>query len=516
MLDVHDRLKNLKKLLRIAIDLSCERDHDRLMEEILLSAKEIAHADGGTLYVLTPERKLRFTILRNDSLHLHLGGGSGNKMSFPDIPLFRMDAQENLRNVVTYAVHKDVTVNIPDAYRVQGFDFSGTRDFDARTGYRTQSILNVPLKNHVGTVIGVLQLLNAKDRTGKTVPFTDECQEMVESLGSLAAVAMTNQRLIQQLNSMLEGFVRSLAQAIDEKSEHTGNHCRRVPVIARMLADAVNEVADGPFKRFRFSDEELYELDMAALLHDCGKVVTPSHIMEKKTRLETVVDRSECIQERFEILRRDLEICHLKGELSEQGYAEELEDLEKDLAFLLTCNRPDMLMTDSRIEKLHRIATRSWRNREGAERSALTPWEIENLSIKKGTLNGQERKVVEGHAIHTIDLLNNLSYPDHLVNVPEIAGGHHERMDGSGYPHGVPGKELSLRARILAIADVFEALTSPDRPYKSPMRLSEAMTVLGQMRDEQQIDPDLYDVFVRERVFERFARGHLDKTQIDI
>jgi HD-GYP domain-containing protein (c-di-GMP phosphodiesterase class II) len=173
-------------------------------------------------------------------------------------------------------------------------------------------------------------------------------------------------------------------------------------------------------------------------------------------------------------------------------------------------------MTDSRIEKLHRIATRSWRNREGAERSALTPWEIENLSIKKGTLNGQERKVVEGHAIHTIDLLNNLSYPDHLVNVPEIAGGHHERMDGSGYPHGVPGKELSLRARILAIADVFEALTSPDRPYKSPMRLSEAMTVLGQMRDEQQIDPDLYDVFVRERVFERFARGHLDKTQIDI
>lgn len=515
-MNVHDILAKQQQLIRIGVELSSERDHDKLLEDILFCAKSITSADGGTLYTTTPDRKLHFAILRTDSLHLHLGGGSGNAVSFPDIPLYTIDGEENLRNVVTYAAHKEVTVNIPDAYQVQGFDFSGTRDFDARTGYRTRSLLNVPLKNHVGTVIGVLQLLNAKDRSGECIPFSPSDQELVESLASQAAVAMTNQRLIHQLNEMLEGFIKSLAHTIDQKSEHTGSHCRRVPVIARMLADAVNQTGTGPFGKFRFTDEELHELDIAALLHDCGKVATPAHVMDKSTRLERVVERMDWIQERAEILRRDFEIAYLKKEITSEELNANCKHLERDIDFLRVSNQPETIMTPDRIHEVIRIGQRSWTDGSGTTRTFLTPDEIENFSITRGTLNHLERGTIEDHVVHTIELLNNLTYPDHLLNVPEIAGGHHERMDGSGYPHGLTARDLSLRARILAIADIFEALTSPDRPYKKPLRLSQAMSILEEMRDENQIDPDLYEVFVNERVFEGFAQGYLQQEQIDI
>ncbi|MBV9190994.1 MAG: GAF domain-containing protein [Betaproteobacteria bacterium] len=510
-----DLVQRLDQLNAIGASLSAERDINRLLEAILTAAKTITRADGGTLYRVTEEKSLRFEIVRTSSLKFYLGGTTGNPIPFYPVQLFK-DGKPNHANVSAYVALTGKTVNIEDAYKAEGFDFTGTRGFDSKTGYRSKSFLTVPMRNHEGETIGVLQLINAQDpNTGDIVAFSSSDQRLAESLASQAAVALTNRMLINQLETLFESFINLINGAIDEKSPYTGGHCQRVPVLTMLLAEAVNETKAGPLAEFNMSDKDRYELKIAGLLHDCGKVTTPVHVVDKATKLETIFDRIKLIDTRFEVLKRDLEIEALRQKLSDKDLRDRLRQVEEDRRFLQVCNIGGERMKDEDIAQVKRIAKYRWRDLSGHEADFLTEDEVKNLTIRAGTLTDEERKIINHHIVATIKMLEALPWPKHLTNVPEYAGGHHERMDGKGYPKGLMREQMSVQARCMGIADIFEALTAKDRPYKKGKTLSESLEILGRMRMNQHVDPDLFDIFVRRKVYRRYAEMFLDKEQID-
>ena len=521
-------IRRLAELNEVGIALSQEKDLDRLLETILVAAKKITHADGGTLYRRSAADRddLQFEIVRTDSLGIAMGGTTGVKIPFAPIRLRDEAGRENTTTVAAYAALKDRTVAIADAYQEQGFDFSGTRAFDERNGYRSQSFLTVPMKDHEGEVIGVLQLINARDRaTGAIVPFSETGQRLAESLASQAAVSLTNRLLIHQLESLFESFVSLINQAIDDKSAYTAGHCHRVPVLTMLLAEAADRTATGPFAAWRLTDGDRYELKIAALLHDCGKITTPVHVVDKATKLQTIHDRIELVETRFEVIKRDAEIQLLRARPSagaegaaadEHAFRERLREINEDRQFLRFCNLGSEAMHPADRERVIGIARKyRWKNARGEELDFLTPDEVENLTINFGTLNPAERRVINHHIEVTIRMLEALPWPRHLRNVPEFAGGHHERMDGRGYPRGLTREQMSVQARIMGIADIFEALTARDRPYKPGKTLTESLHILGQMKLNGHVDPDLFDLFVRERVYLRYAEQYMDPKQVD-
>jgi HD-GYP domain-containing protein (c-di-GMP phosphodiesterase class II) len=514
-----DLVQRLEQLNAIGASLSAERDINRLLETILTAAKSITRADGGTLYRLTEDRMLRFEILRTTSLKYYLGGTSGNAVPFYPIHLVGEDGKPNHSMVAAYAALTGKTVNIADAYTADGFDFTGTRNFDKKTGYRSKSFLTVPMANHENEIIGVLQLINATDpKTGEVLPFSASDQRLAESLASQAAIALTNRMLINQLEQLFESFINMINSAIDEKSPYTGGHCQRVPALTMMLAEAVNETEAGPLCEFHMNDKDRYELKIAGLLHDCGKVTTPVHVVDKATKLETIYDRIHLIDTRFEILKRDAEIAMLKaggGPEARARYREQLRQIEEDRMFLRAANIGGERMHDDDIERVRRIAEYRWTDISGHEAKFLSDDELRNLTIRAGTLTAEERQIINHHIVATIKMLEALPWPRHLKNVPEYAGGHQERMDGKGYPRGLKGEQMSVQARVMGIADIFEALTAKDRPYKKGKTLSESLEILGKFSLNGHIDPDLFDIFVRKKVYQRYAEMFLDKEQID-
>ena len=507
----------LGELLRIGVALSKERDINRLLEAILIAAKDIANADGGTLYRMTDEQALRFEIMRNDSLGIAMGGTSGVDIPFYPVNLFDKDGKAINSMVAAYAVHHDCSVNIANAYSEAGFDFSGTKNFDKKTGYRSISFLTVPMKNHEEEIIGVLQLINAKDRnTGKVVAFSDDDQRLAESLASQAAIALTNRLLINHLETLFESFIQLINAAIDDKSPYTGGHCERVPTLTMMLAEAVNNCKSGPLSNFSMSDSDRYELKIAGLLHDCGKVTTPVHVVDKATKLQTIYDRIDLVDTRFEIVRRDAQLAMLTGAASEPVTRSLMKDIEDDREFLYRANIGGETMSDEDIARVRAIAGRyRWCDSSGKTVDFLTAEEVENLTIRAGTLTAAERQIINHHIEVTIQMLESLPWPKHLRHVPEYAGGHHERMDGKGYPRGLTREQMSVQARCMGIADIFEALTAKDRPYKKGKTLTESLTILGKFKLNGHIDPDLFDVFMWEKVYEKYAREFLSPEQID-
>jgi len=522
--------KRLEQLNEIGASLSAERDINKLLESILQAAKTITRADGGTLYRVTEEKTLRFEIVQTTSLKFHLGGTTGTPVPFYPIHLVAKDGTPNHSMVAAHVALTGKTVNIPDAYVAEGFDFSGTRNFDKKTGYRSKSFLTVPMKNHENESIGVLQLLNAQDpRTGEIVPFSASDQRLAESLASQAAVALTNRMLIMQLEELFESFINLMNTAIDEKSPYTGGHCQRVPQLTMLLAEAVNESTEGPLSSFTMTDIDRYELKIAGLLHDCGKVTTPVHVVDKATKLETIYDRIHLVDTRFEVLKRDAEIELLREkallvahgalraehDAADARHRERIRRLDDDRAFLRACNIGGEAMRDADMERVRQIARYRWTDVSGHQADFLSEDELKNLTIRAGTLTGDERQIINHHIVATIKMLEALPWPKHLKNVPEYAGGHHERMDGKGYPKGLLREQMSVQARVMGIADIFEALTAKDRPYKKGKTLSESLQILGKMRLGGHIDPDLFDVFVRRKVYRRYAEMFLDKEQID-
>jgi len=547
----HPLLNRLEELNTVGIALSSERDTNRLLETILVAAKRITNADAGTLYLLDPElQALKFEIIRTTTLGIAMGGTTGVPITFYPILLRDAAGKPNHNMVVAHAALSGTTVNIPDAYMAEGFDFSGTKNFDRKTGYRSTSLMAVPMRNHENELIGVLQLINAQDRaTGKVVPFSVQDQSLLESLASQAAIALTNHLLIQQMEDLFESFISLINAAIDDKSAYTGGHCERVPVLTMMLADAVNRTDTGPLKDFVMTDKDRYELKIAGLLHDCGKITTPVHVVDKSTKLQTIFDRIHLLDTRFEVLKRDAEIAMLRAQLNlpspyplptplpqageggaqrrERAEVEErtaalqaefearIRQLDEDREFLRHCNIGSEKMDAAHQQRVQRIASYMWRNEAGHEVGFLNAEELENLTIPAGTLTEAERQIINHHIEVTIKMLESLPWPKHLSKVPEYAGGHHERMDGTGYPKGLKRGQMSVQARVMGIADIFEALTAKDRPYKRGKTLTESLDILGKFKQNGHIDPDLFDVFVREKVYLQYAKQFLDADQID-
>lgn len=524
-------LDQLERLNAIGIALSSEQNTNRLLEMILLGAQTLTHADGGTLYTITEQQSLKFEILRNATLNIALGGTTGQPIQFPPLPLYLEDGTPNLNMVAAHCAIQQTTINIEDAYATQqGFDFSGTRAFDERTGYRSQSFLTVPMRNHENEVIGVLQLINATDPVSQDIiPFSASHQRLVESLASQAAIALSNHQLIDGLKRLFESFIKLIADAIDEKSPYTGGHCQRVPELTMMLADAAIKTQQGAFQSFSMNEQELYELKIAAWLHDCGKVTTPESIMDKATKLETIFDRIHLVDDRFELLKSQREATHLhkvieaqaKGKtISPKHLAHEInvikKQLDDDKNFIRKVNYGSESMSQADQARVREIANYQYRNEAGQSVKFLTDDEVYNLTIPKGTLTPEERQIINNHIVVTINMLESLPYPKGLRRVPEYAGGHHERMDGTGYPKGLSREQMSIPARIMGVADIFEALTSKDRPYKKAKSLSETLNILGNMKLNQHIDPDVFDLFIREKIYLQYAQKFLDPEQIDV
>lgn len=510
----------VKQFAELTTALTSEKDHIKLLDRIILGCMSLTNADGGTLYTQNEENEneLKFTILHNQSLGIHR-----KPRDLPVVEIHNAQQQAS-KLVVAQTFVKRETINIPDAYLSKEFDFSGTRKFDKQLSYRSKSFLCVPLKDHEGVVIGVLQLINALDHEGNITDFTATHERIVESLASLAATVLTKRKLIDAQRLLFESFIKLIGRAIDHKSPVTGKHCEQVPEIAMLLAEAINSDHEGFFSSLNFSDSELYELRIAAWLHDCGKITTPEYIIDKATKLHTMFDRIKLIESRFREykLHLQLELMHKQSSLTPDEFSaakaelcSELKQRDHDLDFIRTSNTGSEFMSEEDQARILSIAEISWVDSEGELQRLIEDDELENLCINKGTLTDDERQVMRDHIKVTIDMLESLNYPRQLKNVPEIACSHHEHMDGSGYPRGLKEDELSIRARIMCIADVFEALTSPDRPYKKGMLLSQAMTILGNMVKAGHLDKELFKLFVKSEAYLQYAKRHMTPRQID-
>lgn len=524
--DMQKIIDQVEKLTDIGIALSAEKDTTQLLEKILLGAKSITNADGGTIYRVEGDT-IKIEIIRSDSLGICLGGG-GNALNIPNIPLYEESGEPNLKNVVCYSYHNNKTINIADAYDAVHFDFTGTKAFDKKNNYRSKSFLSIPLNNHQGEIIGILQLINAIDHeTRDIIAFDEVSQRFAETLASQAATVLTKQQLIVDLENMFESLVKLIATAVDEKSPYTGGHCRRVPELTLMLAQAASDTNHGYLQDFTLSEADHYELTIASWLHDCGKIITPEYVIDKATKLEAIFDRIHVVEARFEVLKRDREIALLKQQLAalqnnsappaelEHAYQTDIAQLDDDLAFIRGCNTGGESMSDQDIARLKSLQQMTWSLNQ-VETPLLSEEEIYNLSIFRGTLTAEERKIINNHINVTISMLEAIKFPKHLQNVVEYAGGHHERMDGKGYPKGLSREQMSIPARVMAIADVFEALTASDRPYKSGKKISDALFILKKMKEEKHIDPDLYDAFMEHKIYKKYAEKFLEDFQNDV
>ena len=529
------QLERIGNLTSIGLALSGEKNIGRLLEMIVDEARRIANADAGTLYILDKkENCLRFQILQNDTMNIRKGGISGEAIDdLPSVPLYDADGHPNHANVSSYVALTGKRIAIADVYEASEFEFSGTRKYDSATGYRSRSMLVIPMADHENRIIGVLQLLNATDpESGEVVSFLPESVDLVASLASQAAVALTNARLIEDLQKLFDSFIRSIATAIDEKSPFTGGHIARVVTLTMDIARAINESDRDCFKDVRFSPDELEELRIAAWMHDIGKITTPEHLVSKTNKLEGIFDRIELLETRFaliqqvfenECLKRKIEILQ-SGEAAacrDQSFDQlnadlqrKITDLANDLDLLRRINSDKQQANEQTVVHVAGIAQKTF-PLDGREQPYLTAEEKECLSILRGNLLESERKIIEHHAEMTRRITRELPFPERLARVPEYAAGHHEKLDGSGYPAGLKAADIPIQSRIIAVADVFEALTARDRPYKGPMTVSQALKILGFMKKDGHIDPDIYDLFVDKKLYLAYSEKELDGKQME-
>lgn len=498
------------KLNQIGIALSAERNLDRLLEMIVDEARDLTNADGGTLYTVEGDL-LKFQIVQNASMGVRMGGTTGVPIPWPPVPLGKA-------NVSAYVALTGEIVNIPDVYEAQGFDFSGTRRYDAHNNYRSKSMLVVPMRNHEEDIIGVLQLINAQDpETGEVVEFLPEHVDLVASLASQAAVAITNTRLIQDLERLFEALIEVLAEVVDEKSPHTVRHITRVTEYACALAQALNEESLKKEGRPLFTPDQLRELRIAGLLHDIGKITTPEWLIDKAKKLEKIFDRIELVEERFKkakalararALEQKIQLLERGVPLQEihcleEALERELRQYDQDLEFVRECNEPGEFLPDEKIERLKEIASKTYLDEDGQEKPLLTEDELKNLSVRKGSITWEELQVVRHHVVVTQKMLDKIPFTKRLKNVPLYAGQHHEMLDGSGYPLGLKEDQLPLQSRILAIADIFDALSARDRPYKKAFPLEAVINILRKDASNGKLDPYLVQLFIEHRIWER-------------
>ena len=521
--------QHIDQLVEIGQSLTSERDFDTLMEKILLGAKQLSHADGGTLYILDEEqRNLSFKVVQTDSLNIRMGGTS-SKITWPNLKLYHPNGHKNKKQVAALCALEGKLINIPDVYEADGFNFEGTKKFDEGTGYRTKSMLVVPMKNHDNEIIGVLQLLNKTNDTGEINTFSKDDEKLILSMASQAAVSITNTRLIEDLETLLLDFIKSTADAISEKSKYTGGHINRVAELSTLIATKINEDKTSIFKNVNFSNEELKQIDIAAWMHDIGKITTPEYVVDKSTKLETIYDRINEVNAKFEIAKRDREIQYLKDQLKNTkdlkqlkiDFENDMKKFDNDMKFIQASNFGSEFMPRADLDRIKSIAPTPLII-NGENTTLINKNEVYNLCIQKGTLTIEERTIINNHVIVSYNMLKNLSFPKKLKRVPIIAGSHHKTIytNEKGRHGGYASEEIinepmSIEDRILAVADVFEAVTASDRPYKKPNSLNQSLSIMSFMVKDKELDKNIVKFFIDNKIYEDYVEENLLASQID-
>ena len=504
--------EKIKKLTKIGAALSAEENLGTLLEMIVSEAKALTRADGGTLYLVDGD-KLRFKVAQTDSLNIKMGGTS-DPIKWLPLPLYLEDGTPNKKMVAATCVLEDRLINISDVYQSADFSFEGAKKFDESTGYLTKSMLVIPLKDHERQIIGVLQLLNKQDSLSENVvSFGEEDEDICLSLASQAAIAINNTSLIQGLETLLEAFLRSIIFAIGKKSPYTAGHIERMVKLSMMMAEAIHE-NNGIYKEKTFSFKELRQINFAALMHDIGKLATPEQVVDKSTKLVSLFDRLELIECRFEVIKKALHVAFLEGKITQEERNSKEALLEEYLVIIRKSNTEAEFTNDSDIAFIQNIFQNPYII-DGVNYPLVSENEAYNLCIQRGTLTKEERDIINQHAQISIDILNNLPFPKKYKEIPQISGNHHEKINGKGYPQGLKGDEISFEARILAIADVFEALTASDRPYKKGMPLSFAMKILYYMAKDDELDRQMVKFFYESGLYLEYAQALLPQSSID-
>jgi HD-GYP domain-containing protein (c-di-GMP phosphodiesterase class II) len=508
--------RQLEELNRIGAALSAERDMGRLLELILTKARDITAADAGSLYVVEPaDRRLRFKHAQNDSV----------TWPFRESVLDLSD--DSIAGCVALTGQ---AINLPDAYeRPAGASYSFNRDFDAAAGYRTKSMLSVPMRTPKGDIIGVLQLINAKRTPSarltspdavhqEVLTFTAKQEALVTSLASQAAVALENSQLYEAIQRLFEGFVRASVVAIEARDPTTSGHSFRVANLTVALAETIDRAETGRFSSVRFSREAMRTIRYASLLHDFGKVGVREEVLVKAKKLYPA--QLELVRERFRLARRSREVAALETRLAflmEKGrdrylqrlpeFDEELRgqiaELEQYLAAVERANEPSVLAEGS-FERLREIAAVEFADLDGAQRRLLRDDEVRLLSLRKGSLSDVERVQIESHVLHTFRFLSQIPWTREIREIPAIAVGHHEKLNGTGYPHKLSAPDIPIETRMMTIADIFDALSASDRPYKKAVPMERALEILELAVRDGEIDADLFRVFVEGQVYERW------------
>ena len=566
MRSMNETRSTIQRFTEISIALAAEQNFDRLLERIVSETMSIAHADAGVLYLLDDERKLAQPQLvkwtdRRGRPHLH-----------DTLESLEIRSPANAENLLcqTLLTGEHQFRNM-EAGAMRGAAWLG--DIATELPAEPHILASIALKNRREEIIGaILWIGPIRDGGAQRHLFA-----FLEALSGAAAISIETKQLIKAQEDLLEAMIQVIAGAIDAKSAYTGGHCQRVPELTKMLAQAACDADRGPFKDFSLTEDQWQEVHVASWLHDCGKMTTPEFVVDKATKLETIYDRVHEIRMRFEVIKRDRQISALKALLEgadrtivEAALAEELKELDEEFAFIASCNVGVERMAPEHILRVKQIAQRtwqrtlddrlgiSWEERERKERlpaaalpveepllsdradheiarrdsDRLAPdniWgfkvetpellynrgEIYNLCIKSGTLTAEERYKINEHIIQTIIMLSRLPFPRHLANVPEIAGGHHEKMNGGGYPKQLRREQMSPVARMMAVADIFEALTAADRPYKKGKKLSEAVAIMVQMKERGHIDPETFDLFIQTGIYLDYAKKYMAPEMID-
>jgi len=570
---------SLQRFFEISRALSAEKDQRRLLEMILREACKVAHSDGGAILMFTEdESELEVAILEIDRAEVHYGGTSGVEPPHAPVPVHTDPDVAGRPSLDSETARELATIRINDTDDDLRFDLRRIHERFDHDDYNCQSVMSVPLADQKGELVGLLQLVNARDPSGTIAGFDPEIVPFVEALSSDAAVALDLRRLLKAQKDLLEAFIHVVAGAIDAKSPYTHGHCQRVPVIAKQLAEVAHGASKAPFDDFHLTEDEWYELHIASWLHDCGKMTTPEYVVDKSTKLETLADRIHEIRTRFEVLWRDAEIDYLSARAAQapddpearHSLEERHEEIRSDWAFIAECNQGELFMIEDRIDRVNQIASQTWQrhlddrlglSHEELERKKRVPalelptteqllndkpehlierpgdgpifgdnphgfdmdvpehlynqGEIYNLCIQRGTLTAEERFKINDHIIQTINMLGRLPFPRELKRVTDWAGNHHEKLDGTGYPRRLGGDDLSIPERIMAVADIFEALTATDRPYMRPKTMSVALKIMATLRDSGHLCPDLFELFLESGVWKDYGEQYLQAEQMD-
>ena len=519
--------QRLNDLVRVSRELSGDKPLPELFQNVIGLICETTGADGGTLYMHDNKQDtLKAVLLKNISLGMSSVVEQFDPLSvtgFIEVPLTQDAVGTRSAKISASSFLQQRIIAVQDVNTNKEFDFAGVHAFDKQNNYKTESIIAFPI-NANNVMIGVMQVINPRREC-----FEEEYLEFLETLTGQIAIALNNAVLIKEGENLLGAIVQMIGMAIDEKSPHTAGHCYRVTELTLLLADATARETAGPYAAFTMSEVEREELRMAALLHDVGKVITPNHILEKRTKLYSLTDRVELLNERVYMWAISAELEALKKAVIANGRKDLIASShaahgpsQEDLAFLDSVNKGLVVMTNENMEKLNDISSRTIRRYHGQNDAAeqttnvIMKEDLLNLQTFRGTLNPEERKIMEDHVKSTIRLLSSIPWPRKFSRLVEYAGHHHEKMDGTGYPNKITGDEMSVPARILGIADRFEGMSAPDRPYRSKkMSLAQVMRIMTSMSTDGEIDPDLFEIFCKHKIYLDYGKKYLDESLID-